>query len=84
MAVTGSVSGSFAGFIVTPFDVIKTKLMTQNASTSEVISTIWKEEGIKGMYRGAGIRMIYLGVGGSAFFGIYEQLKIKFSRDMGQ
>jgi hypothetical protein len=36
------------------------------------MKTILKEEGIKGLYRGAGIRMIYLGVGGSAFFGIYE------------
>lgn len=83
MALTGSISGSFAGFIVTPFDVIKTKLMTQNATTTEVVTTIMKEEGIKGMYRGAGIRMIYLGVGGSAFFGIYEQLKSKFSSLIG-
>lgn len=36
---------------------------------------ILKEEGVKGLYRGAGMRMIYLGVGGSAFFGIYEKVK---------
>jgi hypothetical protein len=34
-----------------------------------------KEDGIKGLYRGAAIRMMYLGVGGFAFFGIYEKIK---------
>jgi hypothetical protein len=34
-----------------------------------------REEGIHGLYRGAMMRMIYLGVGGSAFFGIYEKVK---------
>ena len=29
-AINGSIAGSFAGFIVTPFDVAKTKLMTYN------------------------------------------------------
>ena len=36
---------------------------------------ILKEEGAKGLYKGAMIRMMYLSVGGFAFFGIYEQLK---------
>ncbi len=29
-ALNGAVAGSFAGFTVTPFDVLKTKLMTFN------------------------------------------------------
>lgn len=79
-ALNGALAGSFAGFTVTPFDVLKTKLMTvsvkeQTPRTSEVFKEILKEEGVKGLYRGAGMRMIYLGVGGSAFFGIYEKVK---------
>jgi hypothetical protein len=79
-ALNGAVAGSFAGFTVTPFDVLKTKLMTYSVkeitpSTLSVLQEVLKEDGIKGLYRGAGMRMIYLGVGGSAFFGIYEKVK---------
>lgn len=80
-AFNGALAGSFAGFTVTPFDVLKTKLMTYNVkevtpSTIKVFKDILHEEGIRGLYRGAAMRMIYLGVGGSAFFGIYEKVKI--------
>jgi hypothetical protein len=79
-ALNGSLAGSCAGFTVTPFDVIKTRLMTysvkeQTPSTLAVFKEILKEDGVKGLYRGAMMRMIYLGVGGSAFFGIYEKVK---------
>ena len=76
----GSVAGSFSGFIVTPFDVLKTKLMTldvkqKKISTIQLTKQIVYEEGIKGLYKGATIRMIYMFVGGCAFFGIYEKIK---------
>ena len=79
-ALNGAMAGSFAGFTVTPFDVLKTRLMTYSVkevtpSTVQVFQDIIKEEGIRGLYRGAGMRMIYLGVGGSAFFGIYEKVR---------
>ena len=74
MGLSGSVAGAFAGFIVTPFDVIKTRLMTNEnkLTTIEVVKDIWSESGVKGLYKGAGIRMCYLCAGGFAFFGIYE------------
>ena len=77
MALSGSVAGSFSGFIVTPFDVLKTRLMTHDVkqkqiSTVQLIKKITAEEGIQGLYKGALIRMGYLCVGGFAFFGIYE------------
>ena len=78
--MNGAMAGSFAGFTVTPFDVLKTRLMTfsvqeQTPSTLSVFQEILREEGLRGLYRGAMMRMIYLGVGGSAFFGIYEKVK---------
>ena len=36
---------------------------------------IYAENGIAGLYKGATIRMMYLCVGGFAFFGMYEQFK---------
>lgn len=41
---------------------------------------ILKEEGIKGLYRGALMRVMYLSVGGMAFFGIYEEVKSVLKR----
>ena len=86
-AINGSVAGSFAGFIVTPFDVAKTKLMTYNVketapSTFGLLKLVYKEEGIRGLYKGAAIRMMYLGVGGFAFFGIYEKVKLSLLSTM--
>lgn len=65
---------------MTPFDVAKTRLMTHNVkektpSTLQLFRKVYTEEGLRGLYRGAAIRMMYLGVGGFAFFGIYEKIK---------
>lgn len=50
--------------------------------THQVFMQILNEEGIKGLYKGAMIRMMYLTVGGFAFFGIYEQLKKEIMKNM--
>jgi len=34
-----------------------------------------KEEGIKGLFKGARVRMVYLFFGGFVFFGVYEKVK---------
>lgn len=34
-----------------------------------------KTEGTKGFFKGATVRIMYLSIGGSAFFGIYEKSK---------
>ena len=81
MGLSGSLAGAFAGFVVTPFDVVKTRLMTagEKQTSLQVFKDIISENGIQGLYKGATIRMAYLCAGGFAFFGIYEQLKLKLS-----
>jgi hypothetical protein len=37
--------------------------------------SIMAEEGVKGLFRGATMRMMFLTVGGTAFFGIYEHAR---------
>lgn len=80
-AINGSIAGSFSGFVVTPFDVVKTRLMTSDVkektpSTIEIFKVIVNDHGVKGLFKGALMRMIYLGIGGFAFFGIYEKIKV--------
>ena len=79
-AINGSLAGSISGFLVTPIDVIKTRQMTRSVDSADlsarnIVKSILKEEGIKGLYRGAMMRLMYLSVGGMAFFGIYEKVK---------
>ena len=51
MALNGSLAGSIAGFTATPFDVLKTRLMTQNVKEKQLkmmplAMQILKEDGI--------------------------------------
>ena len=50
--------------------------VSNEKSRSEILKDIFKEEGIKGLYRGAMMWVIYISVGGMAFFGIYEHVKV--------
>lgn len=86
-AINGSLAGSIAGYIVTPVDVIKTRSMTHDvnstqASIKQIITQILSEDGIKGLYRGATMRILYLSFGGCAFFGIYESIKSKLEHSL--
>ena len=68
-ALNGSLAGSLAGYIVTPVDVIKTRLMTHDHDTAalsirQLFLKIYREEGINGLYRGATMRILYLSFGG--------------------
>jgi len=63
------ISSSLIGATLThPADVIKTRMMTQAASsavpyksTVDCIQTIWKTEGIKSFYSGFAQRSVYMG-----------------------
>ena len=48
---------------------------TETTSVTKLAQQIYTTEGIKGLFKGASVRIMYLSVGGSAFFGIYEKSK---------
>ena len=68
--IAGGAAGAVSGFVSCPLDVIKTKLQAQGGfkppndgiqvataayrGVSGTAATIWREEGLKGMYRGLG------------------------------
>jgi hypothetical protein len=41
----------------------------------QLVQNIIRDDGVKGLFRGASVRIMYLSVGGCAFFGIYEKAK---------
>ncbi|VBB28307.1 unnamed protein product [Acanthocheilonema viteae] len=75
-AACGSLSGSIAAAMTTPFDVVKTQIML-NESTSHfgIAATfvkIWTTSGYRGLYAGVLPRSAWMGIGGFIFFGVYE------------
>lgn len=80
----GSMAGGFAAAVTTPFDVVKTRLMTQGAATSgstavvpykgvvDGLTRIAREEGFGALFSGIAPRVVWISVGGAVFFGSYE------------
>lgn len=98
-AIAGAAGGLTSGVVTCPLDVIKTKLQAQggfrpqtngapvNAVYSGLIGTgrvIWREEGLRGMYRGLGpIIMGYLPTW-AVYFTVYGRSKVFFAQHIGK
>ncbi|XP_021758947.1 S-adenosylmethionine carrier 1, chloroplastic/mitochondrial-like isoform X1 [Chenopodium quinoa] len=79
-AVIGAFAGALTGAITTPLDVIKTRLMTQGSANQyngivDCVKTIVREEGAPALLKGVGPRVLWIGIGGSIFFGVLESTK---------
>ncbi|KAI5655477.1 hypothetical protein M9H77_32664 [Catharanthus roseus] len=80
--VAGGLAGSTAALFTTPFDVVKTRLQTQNPGSInqyhgvlDTLKEIAKSEGLKGLYRGLTPRLFMYMMQGALFFASYESLK---------
>ncbi|KAM7513724.1 hypothetical protein LguiA_003858 [Lonicera macranthoides] len=79
-AIIGAFAGALTGAITTPLDVIKTRLMVQGSANqykgiSDCVQTIIREEGAPALLKGIGPRVLWIGIGGSIFFGVLERTK---------
>lgn len=79
-AVIGAFAGALTGAITTPLDVIKTRLMVQGSGNQykgivDCVQTIVREEGSSALLKGIGPRVLWIGIGGSIFFGVLERTK---------
>ncbi|KAI4325877.1 hypothetical protein MLD38_031241 [Melastoma candidum] len=79
-AVIGAFAGALTGAITTPLDVIKTRLMVQGSANQyqgvfDCVQTIVREEGPSALLKGIGPRVMWIGIGGSIFFGVLESTK---------
>lgn len=79
----GSVAGGIAAALTTPLDVVKTRLMTQTHTTAadrysgvvHALRRIAAEEGVGALFSGLRPRVVWISVGGTIFFGTYEEAK---------
>lgn len=79
-ALIGAFAGAVTGAITTPLDVIKTRLMVQGTSKQykgvfDCVQKIVREEGSSALTKGIGPRVLWIGIGGSIFFGVLERTK---------
>ncbi|OAY68897.1 S-adenosylmethionine carrier 1, chloroplastic/mitochondrial [Ananas comosus] len=84
-AVIGAVAGAITGAITTPLDVMKTRLMVQGQANQyngllSCAQTILREEGPAAFLKGVGPRVLWIGIGGSIFFGVLERTKLLLSQ----
>ncbi|KAK9246542.1 mitochondrial carrier domain-containing protein [Lipomyces tetrasporus] len=74
----GAISGSFAAFVTTPFDVGKTRrqvLRNRDPSMDSMLALlrkIAKEEGMSGLFKGLGPRMMKVSVSCAIMISFYE------------
>ncbi|KAM7273471.1 hypothetical protein ACFE04_028135 [Oxalis oulophora] len=79
-AVIGAFAGALTGAITTPLDVIKTRLMVQGSGNQykgiiDCVQTVVREEGPAALLKGIQPRVLWIGIGGSIFFGVLERTK---------
>ncbi|KAH6833705.1 S-adenosylmethionine carrier 1 [Perilla frutescens var. hirtella] len=79
-AMIGAFAGALTGAITTPLDVIKTRLMIQGSANQykgifDCVQTIVRDEGPSALLKGIGPRVMWIGIGGSIFFGVLERTK---------
>ncbi|XP_075430387.1 mitochondrial S-adenosylmethionine carrier protein isoform X2 [Ascaphus truei] len=81
-AVCGAFAGGFAAAVTTPLDVAKTRIMlaktgssTANGNVVFALHSIWKSQGIKGLFAGIVPRMTAISLGGFIFLGAYDKTR---------
>ncbi|XP_026331461.1 S-adenosylmethionine mitochondrial carrier protein homolog [Hyposmocoma kahamanoa] len=81
-AICGSIAGGFAAGVTTPLDLAKTRIMLANGYTADrklrirpVLSSIYLESGVRGLFAGIMPRVTSFMIGGFVFFGVYDDIK---------
>ena len=98
--VSGGIAGAVSGLVSCPLDVIKTKLQAQGgfkisqdgvklgtATYRGVIGTagtIWREEGVRGMYRGLGPMLLGYVPTWAVYLTIYNKAQAYFRTKTGR
>ena len=98
--ISGGIAGAVAGVVSCPLDVIKTKLQAQGGfrqsrngievtatayrGVAGSASTIWKEDGIRGMYRGLGPMLLCYIPTWAVYLTVYNKTQAYFRTKTGK
>lgn len=86
--LAGATAGMTYNFAFYPADTIKSRMQTEDVgkfvgakrnSFIEVGKALWKDQGLRGMYRGCGITVVRAAPSSAVIFTIYEWLKTRFA-----
>eukprot|EP00759_Apiculatamorpha_spiralis_P040556 PhF_6_TR39094/c0_g1_i1/m.58508/K15111/SLC25A26; solute carrier family 25 (mitochondrial S-adenosylmethionine transporter), member 26 len=77
-AICGSCAGAVAAAVTTPLDVVKTRVMLGQESAdgrgiASMLVHIGRTEGLEGLFKGVGPRVMWISLGGMVFFGVYDR-----------
>lgn len=79
----GAAAGCSAALVTTPFDVVKSRMETlapHPRGVGPALAFLVRKEGLGGLYRGLGPRLLIYLVQGAVFFSAYELLKATLGR----
>ncbi|KAL8796941.1 MAG: hypothetical protein Q9195_000712 [Heterodermia aff. obscurata] len=88
----GATAGVSYNFLFFPADTIKSRMQTEDVNPVDMTGkgskkretfwqngkSLWKQQGIKGMYRGCGITVARSAPSSAVIFAVYETLKARF------
>ena len=98
--VSGGIAGAVSGLVSCPLDVIKTKLQAQGGfrtpkdrvkittaayrGVQGTAATIWREEGLRGMYRGLGPMLLGYVPTWAVYLTVYNKSQALFRTKTGE
>lgn len=72
---TGALAGIVTVYATQPFDTIKTRAQSvQGAGIAEAVTSVMRDCGIKGFWKGSSMRLGRLFLSGGIVFSVYEQV----------
>ncbi|KAK1969663.1 mitochondrial carrier [Colletotrichum sublineola] len=90
--VSAGAAGAIAAFITTPSDVVKTRMMLSAGEAGDepkpkksrgslgVMRDVYRQNGVRGLFRGGGLRSAWTAVGSGLYLGTYEMSKVWLTR----
>lgn len=85
--VLGGLAGGLSAYLTTPLDVVKTRLQVQGSTIrykgwANAVRSIWKTEGVRGMFRGSIPRITWYIPASALTFMAVEFLRDHFSQEL--